>query len=555
MQSTVIMRSVDRPVEAAKDGDPRVHVDGGHIVNSQIVGALLRYGTADRYCFLADSSHVVERARQTLALYPGAERAEVIPTDLLGRVTDERAVMQVNNIHMFGLSYLRRVAGRRRWPVLGLQDYPAFALVALATLFEELQPYDCLICTSQAGREAFAKTKASVSESLRQRFGLALPEVHRYAVIPLGVDVGSFETVDRHDARTQVTIADDAFVFLYLGRFSPQSKMDLFPLVLAFSQVVGERRRREQDLPWLLLAGDDCEMNLGPHLERFAAELGVADRVRIIPNPSRALKGSCYGAADAFVSPSDNVQETFGVTIIEAMAAGLPVIASDWSGYRDSVETGVTGLLVPTYWNAGIDYVSRFAMVRGDGATHWMLGQSVTVDPQRLRDAMHTLMDQPELRQSMGAEAKRRAAARYDWSVVIGQYEELWKDLSDEAAAVGAESEPFRYSASSYDYVKTFGHYATKLIPLDAGIQVTALGRDFSEGRQPLLPLDMDVGLFTGGATRHIAGLVAANGTRAWGAVADEAASSLHAPVELMRHHVARLLKYGLVELVPTQSL
>ena len=52
-------------------------------------------------------------------------------------------------------------------------------------------------------------------------------------------------------------------------------------------------------------------------------------------------------AADLFCSPADNLQETFGLSVLEAMASSLPVVASDWNGYRDLVLHGSTGWLVP----------------------------------------------------------------------------------------------------------------------------------------------------------------------------------------------------------------
>ena len=55
-----------------------------------------------------------------------------------------------------------------------------------------------------------------------------------------------------------------------------------------------------------------------------------------------------WHAADLVVSLVDNIQETFGLVIVEAMASGLPVVATDWNGYRDLVVDGETGFLVPT---------------------------------------------------------------------------------------------------------------------------------------------------------------------------------------------------------------
>ena len=53
-------------------------------------------------------------------------------------------------------------------------------------------------------------------------------------------------------------------------------------------------------------------------------------------------------SGDVFLSLPDNIQETFGLVVVEAMASGLPVLGSDWDGYRDLVVHGETGFLVPT---------------------------------------------------------------------------------------------------------------------------------------------------------------------------------------------------------------
>ncbi len=56
-----------------------------------------------------------------------------------------------------------------------------------------------------------------------------------------------------------------------------------------------------------------------------------------------------WRAADVFISLADSVQETFGLTPVEAMAAGLPVIASDWNGYKETVREGLDGFRILTW--------------------------------------------------------------------------------------------------------------------------------------------------------------------------------------------------------------
>ena len=65
---------------------------------------------------------------------------------------------------------------------------------------------------------------------------------------------------------------------------------------------------------------------------------------------SEELKRQALSSADIALSLVDNTQETFGLAVAEAMAAGLPVVASNWNGYRDLVRHGVDGYLVPTRW-------------------------------------------------------------------------------------------------------------------------------------------------------------------------------------------------------------
>lgn len=55
-----------------------------------------------------------------------------------------------------------------------------------------------------------------------------------------------------------------------------------------------------------------------------------------------------YRSSDVYFSPSDTVQESFGMSLTEAMACGLPLIVSDWNGYKDVLIHGITGFKVPT---------------------------------------------------------------------------------------------------------------------------------------------------------------------------------------------------------------
>jgi hypothetical protein len=159
--------------------------------------------------------------------------------------------------------------------------------------------------------------------------------------------------------------------------------------------------------------------------------------VRVITLDGRKAddRQTAWAGADIFCSLSDNIQETFGIVPIEAMAAGLPVVVSDWDGYKDTVRDGTDGYRIPTLMpQAGLggDLALRHAL---EVDTYDMYcGHScmlVAVDIAATTQAFVRLIQQPELREQMGDAGRQRARDVYDWKVVIGQYEALWAQLAE----------------------------------------------------------------------------------------------------------------------------
>ena len=188
-----------------------------------------------------------------------------------------------------------------------------------------------------------------------------------------------------------------------------------------------------------------------------------------------------YAAADVFVSPIDNVQETFGLTPVEAMACGVPQVVSDWNGYRHTVTHEETGFLVPTYWAACQEDVNRDALLTETAYDQLTLAQSAVVDLRALEVAIQRLLDEPALVASMGAQSRRRAEEHYSWPVVVARYEAMWDSLAEEARR---SPEPQRDSAryASPDYGRAFGHFATRQLGEETRLQLTAWGRELTNG-------------------------------------------------------------------------
>ena len=135
-----------------------------------------------------------------------------------------------------------------------------------------------------------------------------------------------------------------------------------------------------------------------------------------------------YAACDVFLSPSDNLQETFGLTLLEAQAMGLAVIASDFDGYRDLVVSEQTGVLVPTVGPAATEAIDIMAPLSFDNHIHLALAQRMAVDVPVLAETLVRFARDGILRKTMG-EAARKNASRYSWREIARQHVELWERL------------------------------------------------------------------------------------------------------------------------------
>jgi glycosyltransferase involved in cell wall biosynthesis len=169
----------------------------------------------------------------------------------------------------------------------------------------------------------------SMKEILIQNYGLEGP----YTVIPTGIDSEPYRCADWEALRKEKGWQDE-IVLISVGRLGAEKNWDT--LLRAFAKAYPDHPTAR-----LVLIGD------GPargDLEALASELGIAERVTFTGSLPFEEVPCHLKAADAFAFAS--VTETQGLVTIEAMAAGLPVVAVDASGTRDIVEHGKQGFLV-----------------------------------------------------------------------------------------------------------------------------------------------------------------------------------------------------------------
>jgi hypothetical protein len=209
-----------------------------------------------------------------------------------------------------------------------------------------------------------------------------------------------------------------------------------------------------------------------------------------VPGDDPIMERDVWLASDVFVSLSDNIQETFGLTPVEGMAAGLPVVISDWDGYRDTVRHGVDGIAVPTLGTPpgmGDEFAFRWYM-RVDSYDDYIgnTSQFTAVDVTATADAFTALIGDPGLRRRMGESGRARALQTYDWRVIIGAYHDLWRELA-ERRAKAPETVPRPQGKPFYplrpDPFNVFASYPTKLLSADS-VVTRAAGADEARLKQ-----------------------------------------------------------------------
>jgi phosphatidylinositol alpha-mannosyltransferase len=211
-------------------------------------------------------------------------------------------------------------------------------------------------------------------------------------VIPNGVDLELFARAEPADG------LPPGRRLLWVGRLDRQKG---FPVaVRAFAELA----REFTDLRFVVVGDgrDRAAVNLVPSELRR--------RIHLVGTVRHELLSAYHAAADVFVSAAVG-QESFGMVLVEAMAAGLPVVASDIAGYREVVRRDVDGLLVPPG------------------------------DSQALARAVRRVLTEPDLAKRLAA-AGRARARRYGWEVVVQEIESAYRD------ALGAAGGPARGSAS-----------------------------------------------------------------------------------------------------------
>jgi glycosyltransferase involved in cell wall biosynthesis len=164
------------------------------------------------------------------------------------------------------------------------------------------------------------------------------------SVVPCGFCPSEFYPVNQTYARTYLGLENDENIILQLGRMVPRKGVDNVIKALSYLKTSSKKTT-------LIIVGGELEVpdplccpEIG-RLQKLAEELNISSSIKFVGRRNRNVLKYYYSAADIFVTTP--WYEPFGITPLESMACGTPVIGADVGGIKYSVKHGETGYLVP----------------------------------------------------------------------------------------------------------------------------------------------------------------------------------------------------------------
>jgi len=247
-----------------------------------------------------------------------------------------------------------------------------------------------------------------ITNAVRDRFPM---HAGKCATVYNGVDLNRFSP----SASPSASGADFRFRLLFVGRVSPEKGLHhliealpaLSDRIEAFTlDIVGSKRQLPQEYLAALskveiaaqlapFYGSDDRSYYYEFLTEKIRSFGLEQSVIFHGQLPQSELPDFYRKADVLINPS--LSESFGMSLIEAMASGVPVIATDVGGMTEIVQNRITGIIVPHS------------------------------DPDALSDGIGNLVSDPDSAGAMGKAGRRRAKEQYSWEKIVANLESLYR--------------------------------------------------------------------------------------------------------------------------------
>lgn len=540
-----------------RDPDASSGALGSRIAGLECCRALIRYASGRETCLFTRERDEAT-ARSDLAQLREIDQecgvsVPILPVSDLGSWLGKAPLTALHDPREFRLDAMAHA----RWSFAG-QIFPITSMaystsqqyllqnMVSGLLLAPTYPCDSVVCTTQVAKRTLTNTLGRLREELGHVCGEPPDCRFQVNVVPYGVPVDIFKPRDRADIRKQLELPASKVIVLYAGRLDPTSKMDVNPLLLAFRGVISRHPGRVV----LVLVGPATKYM--ERLQTALAELGLRGHVLHRANVPKVSVPLYYSAADIFVSLSDTLQENFGLTPVEAMASGLPVVVSDWAGYQETVVHGRTGFKVPTYWAECDEDLCMHAPFYEWTDDLFYTGQSIAVDVEATATYLNLLVSDQARRLEMGQAARQHVLGNFSWERVVEQMWELWLELSQVARALTPQTER-RGNLVQPRYFRDFAEFASERLDGSARLQLSRRGSLVCARKEPLLLISDPRRLLRPDLVHQLLRVLSL-----WGRLRqsptfqqlEELMGKRGVPATATRRHLMWLLKYDLAVLV-----
>jgi len=334
-----------------------------------------------------------------------------------------------------------------------------------------VMPWDAIICTSDCVLDTVKKVIDDSYNNLSNKFKIGDPVYPQLPVIPLGIDKDEFIFSEEFikESRKDLNISDEDIVVVYVGRLSFHAKAHHLPMYLSLEQCAKELKDGQKihiiQTGWF--ANDWIK-------ETFINEgklICPSIEFHFLDGKDQNNKYKSLASGDIFISLSDNIQETFGITPLEGMASGLPVLVSDWDGYKSTVRDNIDGFRVKTIMlGNGYGQDLAFNHMMGSLSYDHYVGMSVhrvAIDVNDCINKLVLLIKDKTKRKKMGESGKQRVNEIFNWPIILKQYRELSQELNNIRETKSKDYKEFcsvKLPSESLDPYYLFESYPSKIL-------------------------------------------------------------------------------------------
>jgi len=254
------------------------------------------------------------------------------------------------------------------------------------------------------------------------------------------------------------------FRVLYMGRFDWQTKCDL----LVMKSVIRDLTERD-DVQFTIAGAADNRS----YLELLRHEL-EPEGVEIIINPDEETKNRLYSRSHILFSPSDNYQETFGLTVLEAMHSGCVPLVTDFDGYRDLVSSGKDGILLKTIAAGPGPELMRSLNIVNEPTCHGWWAGGVSFDPASAAGEISRLCRNRGIWEDL-SQAAIQKASYFSIDSTAERFLDLLNDMAETRPDISGAHTEYPYK---WDMLEIFKTHPSELWD-DQNITITEHGEAY----------------------------------------------------------------------------